>query len=86
MQSGKAVDAYGCFPDNACEQADAEQAYVQAKLLGAETWVALPEEAWPKDWFKSDGTPKYRRPVVRLIQALYGHPDSGAFLGEAHGH
>ena len=36
-----------------------------------ETWVALPEEAWPEEW-KS----KYHCPTVRLQKALYGHPDS----------
>ena len=37
MEAGKAADCYGSFPDNACEQADAEQAYVQADLHGTET-------------------------------------------------
>ena len=75
MDAGKAVDAVGCFPGNSCQQADAKQAYVQAKLQGTETWVALPEEAWPQAW-KDKG---YIRPVVRLVRALYGHPDSGTF-------
>ena len=34
---------------------DGEQAYVQADLGGVETWAALPEEAWPKEWSTSGG-------------------------------
>ena len=33
MEAGKYVDAYGCAPGHSCEQADAEQAYVQAALV-----------------------------------------------------
>ena len=78
MEAGKYVDAYGCAPGHSCEQADAEQAYVQAELQGVETWVALPKEAWPKSWHKKG----YDRPVVKLKKALYGHPDSGTFWEE----
>ena len=49
------------------------QAYIQAKLKGPLCWVELPTDAWPPEiqyW-------KFRRPVVRLDKALYGHPDSG---------
>ena len=90
MEAGKAADCYGCVPEHDCEQADAEQAYVQAELKGTETWVALPEVAWPDEWFKSPkrvstssgtgrGEPKFNRPVVLLKKALYGHPDAGTF-------
>ena len=58
----------------ACEQADGKQAYTQTTLKGAETWVRLPRERWPKSWIG-----KFKDPVVRLRLALYGHPDSGAF-------
>ena len=64
MQSGKAADCYGRMGGNKTEQADAEQAYVQAELKGTETWIALPPEAWPPGWSMKDGTPKYHRPVV----------------------
>ena len=74
MEAGKAADAYGCFPGHATQQADAEQAYIQAELIGPETWVALPPEAWPDEWH----TKGYTRPVVRLRKALYVHPDSGS--------
>ncbi len=53
------------------------QAYVQAKLGGTETWVEIPEEGWPEDWITNG--PPCERPCCRLIQALYGHPDSGTF-------
>ena len=81
VQSGKSADCYGCMPGHT--PAAAEQACGQAELSGTETWAALPPEAWPDSWYRSDGTPKCQRPVVRLIRALYGHPDAGA-LWETH--
>ena len=43
----------------------------------------LPEELWPDSWWvtSANGTrvPKYKRPVVRLQRALYGHPDAGTY-------
>ncbi len=57
---------------------DAKGAYTQALLLGAETWVTLLENRWPKHW-----KGKFHRPVVRLLLALYGHADAGGFW-EAH--
>ena len=74
MEAGKTLDAYGHMPGNVCEQADGKQAYTQTKLKGAETWVRLPRERWPKGWHG-----KFKDPVVRLALALYGHPDSGGF-------
>ena len=81
------TDAYSCLPGHALEQADAEQAYVQAKLEGHETWVNLPEECLQRHrndpklrplFFKSDGSPRFNRPCVCLDYALYGHPDAGS--------
>ena len=98
MEAGKNIDCYGCFPGHSIEQADAEQAYVQADLTGTETWVAIPEEAWPDSWWnypegmdrstreaKALRTPKYDRPCCRLLKSLYGHPDAGT-MWEAHCH
>ena len=53
--------------------ADAIRAYIQADLKGPRFFVELPPEAWPS-WVKLQD---YRRPVVRLRKALYGHPDLG---------
>ena len=87
MEASKMADAYSCLPGNALEQADADQAYVQALLEGEDTWVQLPEECLnihrddpklrPLFW-NADGTLKYDRPCVQLIRALYGHPDAGS--------
>ena len=83
MESGKCVDMHGSTPGHVVQQADAEQAYIQADLKGPTTWVLLPEELWPDSWYVSaaDGTrvPKYHRPVVQLKKALYGHPDAGTY-------
>jgi hypothetical protein len=81
MESSKSVDCFGCFPGHDIQQADAEQAYVQAELTGVETWVAIPEDAWPEDWWVwPQGSvpgaagvvkvPKYNRPVCKLLKAL----------------
>ena len=59
--------------------ADAVQAYLQSLLNSlAETWVRLPKEVWPVSWLDGDGRPLFKRPVIRLLRSLYGHPDAGA--------
>jgi len=74
MQASKAVDFWGSLPGHDEDQADAKQAYTQAKLSSPnETWVGLPREAWPKAW---EGM---RDPVCPLELALYGHPESGGY-------
>ena len=61
---------------------DAAQAYIQARIddprRHVRTWVRLPKSWWPPEWFRPDGTPKFHDPVVLLVRALYGHPESGA--------
>ena len=74
MTASKMVDFVGLLEGNDVQQADAEQAYLQADFDGDETWVGLPKEAWPNGW---EG--KFDCPVVRLKKALYGRPDSGGF-------
>ena len=74
MEAGKAADAFGLLPGHAIEVADGESAYTQAKLEGPPTWVRLPKDRWPPEWHG-----KYVDPVVRLVLALYGHPDAGGF-------
>ena len=73
QEASKCADFTGCLPGNDVEQADAEQAYIQAELKGTETWVQLPPERVPPEWAHLD------RPVVRLRRALYGHPDAGTY-------
>ena len=64
------------------QQADAEAAYTQCELKGTETWVRLPEDRWPDEWFvwgRGVRTCKYKDPVCRLKKALYGHPDADTY-------
>ena len=73
FEASRWADFFGCLPGHSVKLADAFQAYIQAKLKGPLCWVELPTDAWPPEiqyW-------KFRRPVVRLDKALYGHPDSG---------
>ena len=83
MESGKTIDGFGSLPGHVVQQADAEQAYIQADLQGPTTWVLLPQELWPEEWWtwNADGTKsaKYDKPVVVLKKALYGHPDAGTY-------
>ena len=73
FEASRWADFYGCLPGHGVKLEDAIQAYIQAVLTGPPCWVELPEDAWPDDIdFR-----KFRRPVVRLVKALYGHPDSG---------
>ena len=59
--------------------ADAVKAYLQSLLNSlAETWVRLPREVWPESRFDEHGRPRYKRPVIRLLRSLYGHPEAGA--------
>ena len=53
MSAGKFWGYYSCVEGNSGEQADAEQAYVQALLKGPETWVYIPPGGRPAGW--SDG-------------------------------
>ena len=75
MEAGKAVDAYGSMPGNRTSQGDGKQAYTQALMQGILTWIRLPRNRWPKEWIGV-----YKDPVVLLVLALYGHPDSGGSM------
>ena len=82
VEASRAADAYGLSPGVCVQVADADQAYTQSYLKGPKTWVSLPNEQWPDSWKKRDpktGRPRFRQPVVPLIRALYGHPDSGGY-------
>ena len=86
MDASKAADCYGSFSGHDCQQCDAEQAYIQADLEGEETWVCLPPECIDAiedpeikaRFYKPNGEYKYDKPCVRLVKALYGHPDAGS--------
>ena len=73
FEASRWADFYGCLPGHDVQLADAIQAYIQAKLTGPECWVELPIEGWP-DWVDVS---RFRRPMARLVKALYGHPDAG---------
>ena len=64
----------GLLPGHDVQMADAIQA-------GVTCWVELPDEAW----HPSANRHKFRRPVSRLVKALYGHPDAGT-MWEQHCH
>ena len=73
FEAARWADLYRLLPNNSVMLADAIRAYIQADLKGPRFFVELPSEAWPS-WVNLQ---EYRRPVVRLRKALYGHPDSG---------
>ena len=50
MEASRSCGAFGTMPGHDAMQADAEQAYIQAKFSGTRTWVELPREEWPQDW------------------------------------
>ena len=72
MEAAKILDAFGSQPGYSKEQADARQAYTQAAFTGVPTWLRLPKDRWPKSW-----KGKYNDPLVPMLLALYGRPDSG---------
>ena len=72
MEAAKLLDAFGSQPGFSKAQADAIQAYIQAIFTGVPTWLSLPRNRWPEHWSK-----EFWQPVVPLVLALYGHPDSG---------
>ena len=71
LTASKLADAYGLVKGHTVQQADAQQAYINAKLNTTETWVRLPPNRVPPQW------KHMRDPVFRLVLALYGHPESG---------
>ena len=84
MEAGKHLIAYGCLDGNDTELADAEQAYIQADLVGKDTWVSLPEEAWPDDWWIVEHgapKPKYDKPIVLLKKGALWASGRGLLLG-----
>ena len=71
MATGKFVDYYSCLEGNEGQQADAEQAYVQAELKGTETWVYIPPEGWPEGMLSSickDAGKEFRTPQACTLR------------------
>ena len=75
MTSGKVVDAHGDQKGYKTQIADAEMAYTQTELKGADTYIRLPKDEWPQAWIDAG----YDDPVCPLILNLYGHPDAGTY-------
>ena len=74
ISASKVVDAVSMLPGCNGEQADAPMAYTQALIEGTDTYVTLPQHAWPKgckERFPHD------EPVCPLRLSLYGHPMTG---------
>ena len=71
LEGGRLVDAHGCAPGNDSESSDAIQAFCQAPML-SKVRVSLPPEAV----FNPEFSYTVNDPVVLLILALYGFPDS----------
>ena len=74
MEGSRAANAYGCISDYINQAGDAEKAYDQTPLKGDETLVMLPEKYWDPELKKMN----LGRSAVRLVKALYGHPNAGA--------
>ena len=70
MEAPSAADFYGLIPGHAVEVADAVQACIQADFSGTPCWICLPPGARPASWSR------FKKPVVPLLRALYGYPDS----------
>ena len=75
--ASKGVDAYACIEGHIIQIADAEQAYIQADIKGTPTWIVTASEDRPKFW--AEKFPRIRNPALRMIRALYGHPDAGSY-------
>ena len=84
MICAKFLDALARLPGYNGEDSDAQKAYTQVMLAdfegNTETWIELPVDQWPKSWHG-----KYKRPIVRLLRNLYGHPLAGLYW-EKHCH
>ena len=77
--AANATIAFGMLENHKVTSADAVKAYLQALLKSlAKTWIRLPRQVWPSEWLYEDGSPRYRKPVIELLQALYGHPEAGS--------
>ncbi len=84
MEAGRVLDALSLADGYEGTGCDAVAAFIQSYLRTKRkdgttviTWLHLPRDRWPDHWHG-----KYRDPVVPLVLALYGHPDSGGYWEE----
>jgi hypothetical protein len=77
IEAARSVIARGNCPGWVTQQSDGTAAYLQARLRaparGIITVVRLPRYWWPQEWIDR----KMVDPVVNLLAAVYGHPESG---------
>ena len=75
FQGARASRAVGALRGFITSTRDAMEAYMQASLKrkgSPRTFIALPRCFWPKEWGE-----RYKRPMVELDLALFGHPEAG---------
>ena len=70
-EANRSADTYGMQEGYSTEIADAPQAYLQTKYVGAPLWVRLPKWLQPKSW------ENIIDPVCPMVLNLYGHPTAG---------
>ena len=73
LEAARYCDFVACLPGNGVDGRDVEQAYLQADMKGAKTYIQLPKEMWTPEMHQM------KCPVVLLEKALYGHKNSGAY-------
>ena len=81
MGSVRAAFGIAALQGHILKARDGTQAYIEARTDGRErprTWARLPRQWLPAALFDACGKPLYEDPVVPLVRALYGHPESGA--------
>jgi hypothetical protein len=75
MTAARIAIACACLiKDSILLQSDCVRAYIQADMSspdGTITFVEFPRAWWPPAWLKM------KRPVAKLLKALYGHPRAG---------
>ena len=77
MATAHCAMGVGALKGSEATTRDAKKAYIQSEPGRPRTWVRMLKFLWPKSWFNSDGSPKYKDPVCILKRSLYGHPESG---------
>ena len=68
FEASRGADFLGCLDGWDVQMAEV-QAYIQATVRGTPCWIELPAEAVPED--DKERWNQFKRPVVRLVKALY---------------